>query len=681
MASFGDTVPEAVVPTPKAKAVRIPHVTTVDVETFGIEGRPSYPPKIVGVSIKPWGKKAHYYSFGHPTGNNCNEAAAKAACAVAYKNADGILFQNSKFDIDCIEVQWNLKVPAWSHMHDTMFMLYLDDPHAKELGLKPAAERLLGMAPEERDAVCDWLVKNQPVPGVRISPKPGSKEPYGKYIAYAPGDIVGPYANGDTIRTEALFKHLYQSLQDRGMLVSYDRERKLVPILLEMERDGIRVDLLRLQSDIVSFNEVLDKCVAWIRKRLKVPVADLDFNFDSAGQLLKAMQEVGCVDVTKMGVTKKTGRVKTDKAAMKAGVTDKLLAAMIAYASQLQTCLRTFMEPWERTASKTGGLIFTNWNQTRGDREGGGGTRTGRFSSSRPNFQNIPKEFEAIFRHEMPSNKELPICPIKGLPSLPLCRGYIVPHKAGHVLVGRDYSQQEPRILAHFEDSVLMAQYIADPWIDYHDNAKFHIDRLFGKPMKRKNVKTVNLGIIYGQGVASLAERNGESVADTRALRDAIYQLYPSLKEMNAGMKTRARMNQPIRTWGGREYYCEPPKIIEGKYKTFDYKMVNVLVQGSAADCTKEGLIRFHAIVKKKHNRGWLIVLQVHDEIVISVPAEDLVEAQEALRAAMESVEFDVQILSEGSWSATEWNGMRKYDVKGKIVEHDLPKQRIKELV
>ena len=665
-------------------AKKIPRPTTIDFETFKIEGRPVYPPIPVGVSIKPWGKKPRYYAWGHASNNNCAQAQALAALKAAWDQ--DLLFHNHRFDLDVAEVHLKLPMPHWSRVHDTMFLAFLDDPHAKSIGLKDLAQKKMGWDPEERDAAADWLVEHQPVEGVRISKEPKSDHYAGAYLAYAPGDVVGTYANGDTNRTEALFKTLYPSIVSRGMQAAYDREREMSPILLDMERQGIRVDLNRLRADAKAYQSVRTKLETWLRKRLK---AGPEINLGSGAQLLTVLEKAGILDPDDLGRTKPSkthpaGQPKTDKASLSAAITDPQVAAVLKYDSQLKTCLSTFMESWLATAELSGGLIFTKWNQTMSP---DGGTRTGRFSST-PNFQNIPKEFQPIFAHEAvawnkkhPDDKidakKLPKAPFAGLPALPLCRGYVVPMSEDEVLMGRDYSQQEPRILAHFEDGVLKEQYLANPWIDYHDNAKEHLEREFKRTFKRKPVKNINLGLIYGQGVTSLALKNNESYEDTKALKKAILTMYPGLKDMYDDMRRRARANEPIRTWGGREYYCEPPIIIDGKTKTFDYKMVNVLIQGSAADCTKEALIRFvralgkgcvHRGLKELAKRGWYILLLVHDEIVLSVPQQDLARAQEELRVAMESVEFDVLIGSEGAWSSQDWSSMADYDKKGQIL-------------
>jgi DNA polymerase-1 len=620
--------------------MKSPRPATVDFETFGIEGRPDYPPAPVGVAIKKWGKKGKYYAWGHPTANNCSRDEAIEALREVW---DGdLLFHHCKFDLDVSETHLGLALPVWEKVHDTTFLLFLADPHQREVGLKPSAHRLLGLAPGERDAVADWLMANQPVEGVRIT-----KKTAGKYIAYAPGDIVGAYAVGDDDRTEALFRKLYLSVcHERGMLGAYDRERRLVPILLDMERRGIRVDLRRLRADVKTYSDVVYRLESWVKRRLGVTDG---FNLDSGDQLVQALVEANLADPSKMLRTP-TGKLSASKESLAAGVLDRQLGASLRYLAALKTCLGTFMGPWLAVAERSGGLIFTNWNQIRGER---GGTRTGRFSST-PNFQNIPTEFEDTFK-----DVEAPFI----LPPLPMCRSYVVPCEKGHVLVGRDYSQQEPRILGHFEDGVLCEQYRANPWIDFHDNAKEHLERIFNRTYARKPVKNINLGIIYGEGITALAAKNNDSYEETKQLRDAIYSMYPGLKQMYQDMKRRARMNEPVRTWGGREYYCEPPSFFKGKIVEWDYKMVNVLIQGSAADCTKEGMIRFANHVRRKRN--WYIILQVHDEIVVSVPKEDLKEAQELLRECMESVEFDVPILSEGAWSAKNWASMKAYDKKG----------------
>ena len=651
-----------------SKKAVVPRPVVIDFETFGIEGRPKYPPVPVGVSIKwPDEKRPHYYAWGHLSGNNCSWGEAQEALAQAWAHGerhDGLLFQNGKFDIDVAETHMDMPRLDWSKYHDTLYLLFLDDPHQIELGLKPSAARLLNMPPEEQDEVADWLILNQPIPGVRITRGKGGEHYAGKYIAYAPGELVGRYADGDVIRTEKIFKLLWPKTAKRGMLRAYDRERELMPILLEMERQGIRVDLKRLRADVAMYNDWRERINEWIVKTIKAPD---DINLDSGDQLVKAMIASKKVDVELLGTTA-TGKYQTNKDSLMAAVSDKQLLAMLKYRTQLNTCLNTFMMPWLRVAEQSNGLIYTTWHQTKSTESGGAvGTRTGRLSST-PNFQNIPKTFDIIFVDDVEVHlrrkSKLPKCPLKGMPPLPNIRGYIIPYEKDHVLIDRDYSQQEPRILAHFDGGALMQKYLDNPWIDFHDSAQEELAKV-GKIYDRKPVKNTNLGLIYGMGNGKLAAKNDMTVEEAAELKKAILQLYPGLKEMYGDMKLRAKNGDPIRTWGGREYYCEPPKLVDGRIRTFDYKLVNVLIQGSASDCTKEAIIRYHK-AKGPEDR---LILNVHDQLTASVKRSRIKVAMEILRREMESVEFDVPILSEGAISETNWADLRNYDKKGVLVK------------
>lgn len=659
----------------KARKVKRPRPATVDFETFGIEPRPAYPPRPVGVSIKYPGKKARYYAFGHarcshcgsPAQNNCTEAEAKRALREAYRWRDGILCQNGKFDVDVAETHWGLRMPRWQDVHDTMFLIFLDDPNQQTFSLKPSAERLLGMAPEERDAVGDWLIEHQPVPNVKISRSKSSEHYFGRYIALAPGGLVGAYANGDVIRTEDVFSLLWPRIVARGMLDAYDRERKLMPILLGMERQGVPVDRRRLARDVLRYRAWLTKVDAWILKTIRAPDG---LNLDSGEQLVAAMVKARKADPRRLPLTK-TGKRQHNKEALIGAVTDPQLLAMLKYRTQLKTCLQTFMEPWLATADasiakglasramvKAGlSLIFTTWNQVKGDGRGGSnaGARTGRLSST-PNFQNIPKEFQPIWTHE---KKGLARCPLKGLPALPLVRRYVVPFP-GEVLIDRDYSQQEPRILAHFDGGAIMKMYVDDPWMDFHDKVREELARA-GLHYERRPVKNTGLGLIYGMGVGKLAEKNGLPVEEAKKLKAAILRILVGLKRMYQECKARAKSNEPVRTWGGREYHCEPARIVEGRLREFDYKMVNVLVQGSAADCTKEAIIRFDAA----RDRRTRLLLNVHDQLTSSTPPRLVDGEMERKRKTMEGVEFDVSMLTEGSTSDRSWAELENYDKRG----------------
>lgn len=623
--------------------------TTVDFETEAIDQRPFYPPKPVGVSIKKFGKKARYYAWGHPTGNNCTFEEAKAALSAVWAK-DDILCHNLKFDMDVAETFMGMPRLPWQRYHDTMLTLFLFNPDLRSFGLKAAAEDLLKMPPTERDDVRKWLIDN----GV-VSAQ--ATKAWGAHICKAPGDLVGAYADGDVDRTEALFVLTHKLTRGQA----YDRERRLLPILLDMEREGIPVDLPRLKADEAIYSAALQRVEQWVFKRMGLA----PFRITSGADLVAALIQADKVDLSLLGKTA-GGAWRSDKDSLAEALTDPTLAAMLNYHASLSTCVGTFMRPWLRMAEASGGRIFTSWSQTKNFSGGAErGAVTGRLSSS-PNFQNMPNEFPWLWAHEeahLPKaeRKGLPKVPVKDLPAPPVMRSYIIAEK-GMALIDRDYSQQEPRILAHFEDGDLAASYHANPWLDMHDLAKEELEKSLHRSFPRKKVKNINLGLIYGMGIGLMAKKNDSTYEETKQLKREILSLYPGLKDMQDDMKSRAANNQPIRTWGGRTYFCEPAKLTpDGCMRTFDYKMVNRLVQGSAADCTKEAILRYHDTKPKGHR----LLLTVHDELLAMVPEKQWKQGMEVMRAAMESIEFDVPMLSEGKMSSTNWAEMKDTDKKG----------------
>jgi DNA polymerase I-like protein with 3'-5' exonuclease and polymerase domains len=231
---------------------RSPAVTVIDFETDPIQERPEYPPKPVGVSIQRYGEKPRYFAWGHYSGgNNCSKRDAKNALRAVW-GKDLLLFHHGKFDVDVAQAHMDCGPLPWERYHDTEYLLFLHDPHAPDFKLKPSSERLLNLPPDELDEMSAWLWEHRQQLraefGIEIKRGDGAK-----WTAYVPGDIAGRYANGDSTRTQGLWKYLWPRIQDRGMGEAYDRERELMPILLDNERVGIRVDLRALRKDIKLF--------------------------------------------------------------------------------------------------------------------------------------------------------------------------------------------------------------------------------------------------------------------------------------------------------------------------------------------------------------------------------------------------------------------------------------------
>lgn len=600
-----------------------------DFETEEIKDYPQYPPKPVGISIYEKGGTPHYYAWGHPTGNNCTEDEAIQAISKYWHSAEyELVAWNSPFDRLICHVHWGLPLNSAAKQHDGLVLAFLLDPHARELGLKPVAEKELGLPPEERDAVKDWLLSN----GVCKD----SKRAWGAHISKAPGDLVGKYADGDTLRTLQLFELQYKKVVDSGMLRAYEREMALQPIMLAASIEGIPVSAENLKRDIDMYTEALARVDARIFELCGVG----PFNINSAAQLADAIDRV--VPGIVWPLTK-TGRRSTSKATMEhvLGSLQGELLALLQYRASVNTCVNTFMKEWLRQAThpEGDGKIHCLWHTTRSD---DGGARTGRLSSN-PSFMNIPTLKSAKFAKCIELWEEH----LKdlGIPGLPNVRYYIDTCNDDYAVAKRDFSSQELRVLAHYEDGPLLQAFKADPSLDLHQWACDKIKELTGIVITRKQAKTVAFSILYGSGLAKLAEGLHTDQDAARVIKDAYLDAIPGIAQLSTQLKARAKQGRPIRTWGGRQYYVEPPRFDpeEGRWRSFEYKMLNYLIQGSSADISKDAIIEYDA--KKQHGT---FLLMVHDELVIKVHKDHLASEMQILKECMESVPLDCPLTSEG---------------------------------
>jgi DNA polymerase-1 len=579
------------------------------------------------------GRRGEYLAWGHPGKNNTTEAKARQRLARIWHGDRPMVFHNAKFDLEVASEHLNLPIPPVERMHDSMIASFLADPYARDLGLKPMAEKHLGMPATERDELKAWILAN--VPEARQKQKE-----WGGYISLAPGDLVGKYAAGDVERTTPLWKKFRPQIT--AMSAAYRRELLLIPAIIETEREGMTVDTDRLRRDVRMYSDVLLKIDAWIRGRLGAPA----LNIDERESLAAAIDKAGLAE--NGWVLTATGKRSTKKGSLEAAVSDTLLVAALSYRGSLATCLRTFMEPWLRSAEDNEGLVFTQWHSTRGDTDHG--ARTGRLSST-PNLQNIPTEFEKIMPLLLAAGlfKKL-----KWLPQLPQVRSYVVADTKDHVLFGRDYDGQELRVLAHFEDGALRRLYEDNPKADVHQFIADELNRQFGLGVTRKVAKTLNFLKIYGGGAPKLAATLSIDVPKAQNIINSYMALLPGLKDLTQEMKRRERADEPIKTLGGRLYHAEPPRIVKGVWRNFGYKLLNYLVQGSSADMTKEAWLRYRAA-----RRDSRLVLTVHDEIVGCAPKGHWSREMKVLKEAMESVELDVPLLSDGEYGYR-WTEMKE---------------------
>lgn len=629
----------------------IPSVITLDLETHAIQQHPIYPPEPVGVSIKWPGERSHYFAWGHPSGNNCQRDDALRAIDATWNSDLPLLFHNASFDIAVMHERLGFPLLPWRRIHDTMFTLFLADPHSRSLGLKEAAQDILNWPPEERDAVNDWIWENRKQlridhPGITISRTKGKVNNAGAMIALVPGQIVGPYAEGDTDRTAALFNHLYRYVRSTGMLPAYDRERRLLPIFMENERVGLRVDQSALARDIPIYQDALQLAEMGMRHYLNAP----DLNFDDDVGLADAFVKAGAVYEDRWVTTAKSGQLSVAKDNLPPDAfTDPSFASVFGYRNRLVTCLKMFMMPWAEKARDNNGYVHTKWNQVRNNR---GGTRTGRPSMTDPNLLNVSKSWD--------DRSDGYVHPDKlNLPVLPLTRKYVLPDE-GDLFVHRDFDGQELRIFAHFESGSLLQEYLANPMLDPHGWVLQEILKLTDRVNEkdRTKVKTLNFQSMYGGGITAITEKLRCSRAEAQEFKNFHDAALPGRKILSEEIIRIVRRNEPIRTWGGRLYYCEPPARIEGRLVDFSYKLINYLIQGSAADITKEAICRWHE--GGGTNNGTRFLLTVYDEVNLSVPRVCVKESMAWLHEVMESVELDCPMRSSGKIGSS-WGKLEKY--------------------
>jgi DNA polymerase I-like protein with 3'-5' exonuclease and polymerase domains len=604
-------------------------IVTCDFETEAIVGNPLLnPPKPVGLAVWVPGQEPEYMAWGHPTENNCTWDVAHKYLKKLKDSGCELLFHNDGFDLSVWEYyfcnamfRWDLS-DCWRRFHDTMYLLFLNDPYANTLSLKPSADRYLGMAPQEQDELKNWILANVPE---------ATPTTFGAYIARAPGDLVGRYAIGDVVRTRRLFDLLYPKIVEQGMEAAYDRDRKLFPIMMRGTKHGIRLDRDTLQHHTNVYTSCLEIATERLAQRLGCAISDLDHDESFAD----ALESSGAV----------TEWVLTEKARKRSLARDNLkicipeVKTLIDYRGALSTCLNVFMNPW-LDLSRSDGRLHPNWNQVKQAREmdrgkKNKGTKTGRLSSDSPNFQNVPTEFIT------PTGDSLSVP--EGLHPLPQLRRYILPEE-GHVWLKRDFSSQELRILAHFEDGQLCTAYRLNPNLDVHQMARELIQSIIGILYARKDIKITGFSLIYGSGVTGLSGQLGRPYHEAYQIRASYLAALPGVKDLMDDVQARGKAGQPIRTWGGRIYYVEPSKTVNGRWMDFAYKLLNYLIQGSAADQTKESI-----------NDWWdarlgpeVFMATVHDEVNISAPKDRAVECMRILRECMNKDRFDVPVLSEG---------------------------------
>jgi DNA polymerase I-like protein with 3'-5' exonuclease and polymerase domains len=336
----------------------------------------------------------------------------------------------------------------------------------------------------------------------------------------------------------------------------------------------------------------------------------------------------------------------------------------LTYRGQMDTSVNMFVEPWLELSHQDG-LLHADWSQVRSDKTNGGqrGARSLRIICAKPNLLNIPKRWKkavvAGYVHPAFVGK---------LPPLPFMRTYVLPSK-GKRWGRRDYNQQEVRLFGHFEEGPVMEGFLREPKFDLHEGVRAEEEAALiaaglQDEFDRDSAKGTVFGAFYGQGLtglmASLRLRDPEDRATGQVIHKALHRAVPSIGELGDALKDLARQGLPVRTIGGRLYYCEPPQYSKkyGCDMTFEYKLISYLIQGSGADVTKEAICRYDE--HPKRTEDWNVT--VYDEIDINLPMSDRGAKHEmnVLKECMLVEWCDVPLLSDGE-TGPNWGTLEKF--------------------
>jgi len=498
---------------------------------------------------------------------------------------------NLKYDYKVLK-KYNITVKG--AMFDTMIAHYLLNPDGRH-----------GM-----DYLCEVYLNYKPVSIETIIGKKGKKQGN-----FRDADLrtQTDYAAEDADVTFQLYELLAPQLKKENLEdLFFSIEMPLMEVLAKMELAGISLDEKWLAQESIDLDNDLRKLEATIFE-----ISGEEFNMNSPRQLGEILFE-------KMQLDPKAKKTKTGQYATSEDVLQKLASKheIIQHILEYRTYQKlksTYVDALPSQIEPLDNRVHTNFSQTT--------AATGRLASVNPNLQNIP------------------IRTLRGQQ----IRGAFVSGE-GKKLISADYSQIELRLIAEIsgEDNMIKA---------FQDGEDIHAStaaKLFKIPLEevsktqRSQAKTVNFGIIYGQGAFALAEQTGLSRTEAKQMIEAYFETYPKLKKYMAEQVDKARQSGYVETILGRKRHLKDINsnnfVVRGHAER---NAVNAPVQGSAADVVKMAMIKIQKELEEK-NLATKMLLQVHDELVFESPIEEVETAKALIKTQMESaIETQVPLLVE----------------------------------
>jgi len=564
---------------------------------------------IVGFAVAAFDQQ-WYFPIHHDAGGNMDSAITTAWMQEVLKTPATKVFHNASYDVGWLLVNgFEINGP----IVDTMIAAALINENRFSFSLNACAKDYLGEIKNEtflNEKAKEWGID--------------AKADLWKL----PAGYVGFYAEQDAGLTLKLWQRFKTEITKQSLNDVWEMEMELLPILIETRRRGIRVD----EEKAVKLKKEFKEKEYQVLKKIKDETT-MKPDIWAARSVAQVFDRIG-VDYPR---TPKTGEPSfTQNWLVNC---NNPIAQLIREAREINKFHSTFIDSIQRFVHK--GRIHSEINQLRSDQ---GGTVSGRLSYSNPNLQQIPAR-----------NKEFG----------DKIRSLFLPEE-GKQWGSFDYSQQEPRLVAHYAASVNEDFTGADEFIEAYKNeaADFHQIVADMAGISRTQAKTINLGLFYGMGKAKLGRELGISKDNAENLLNKYHSRVPFVKKLAEAVTNSASKYGFIRTIRGRKcrfdmwepatfgmnkaMQYEEAKAIYGNNirRAFTYKALNRLIQGSAADQTKQAMINCY-------KQGYKPLLQIHDELCFSINSEeDIKGVKEVMENAIENlkVPFKVDVALGRSW-------------------------------
>ena len=484
--------------------------------------------------------------------------------------------QNGKFDIAVLR---NFGIGLKNFHFDTMLASYCIDPDQKH-----------GM-----DELSQKYLNYKPIP---ISDLIGNKKDPSK-IFDVDLNSISNYSCEDADITFRLYKKLKNELEKENLTkLAYEVEFPLVPVLEDMEREGIKIDKEALKNLSDDLQTAMDRYTRQIYDS-----CGEEFNINSPKQLQEIL-------FNKLGLRKgkktKTG-FSTDARALEYLRNEHPIIGLILDYRQVTKLKSTYTDALPNLIEPETGRIHTDFNQTVAS--------TGRLSSNNPNLQNIP------IRTDL--GKEI--------------RKAFVPRDKNHVILSADYSQIELRIMASISGDPGLTKAFKNKEDIHRSTAAlvFMVDPEDVTPDMRRKAKEVNFGILYGIGPFGLKTRLGVSQSHAKEIIDTYFNSFKNVKNFMEESVLMAKEKGFAETLMGRRRFLKNINSSNRVVRQFEERVaINMRVQGSAADMIKLAMINiFNELNKRKAKTK--MVLQVHDELVFDAHKDEVDELRPLIKDIM----------------------------------------------